>query len=147
VTDLLDTATGPMCATHSNCRVIVGDDPGGRHLPDEAICRLADRNGMIGLNFFRKFLVPAGGNRPATLDDVARHARHIADLTGRPDLIGLGTDMDGGLGREHIPQEIETAADLPKLHPALLAASFTDAEATGILGHNWLRWFRQHLPA
>ena len=147
VDELLDLAAGPVCATHSNCRAIVGDDPGGRHLPDRQIKAICARGGMIGLNFYDKFLLPAGRQPPATLADVAAHARRIADLAGRAEAVGIGTDMDGGLGREHIPRELRTAADLPKLADALLAAGFTDAEAAGVLGGHWQRWLRANLPA
>ena len=55
--------------------------------------------------------------------------------------------MDGGFGAEHIPAEIRTAADLPKIADALTAAGFNATEVEGIMGNNWLRFFRQHLPA
>ena len=76
-----------------------------------------------GINFFDKFLLPAGeyGKRRATLDDVTRHIRHICDLAGNADHVALGTDMDGGLGRNEIPREIQTSADLPRVADALAA--------------------------
>jgi microsomal dipeptidase-like Zn-dependent dipeptidase len=47
--------------------------------------------------------------------------------------------MDGGLGREQIPREIETSADLPLLAPRLRSAGFTEAEVAAIVGGNWQR--------
>lgn len=145
--DLIDLAERPVIATHSNCRAIVGDDPRERHLSDDMIRRLLQRGGMIGINFFDKFLLPAAdfGHRRATLDDVVAHVKHVCDLAGNASQVGLGTDMDGGLGRQNIPVDIETSGDLPKLHHALLAAGFSDADTRGILGENWQRFFDRHL--
>jgi microsomal dipeptidase-like Zn-dependent dipeptidase len=54
--------------------------------------------------------------------------------------------MDGGLGREEIPQEIITAGDLPKVADALSATGFGDDAVHLIMGGNWLAYFREHLP-
>ena len=144
---LTDLAARPIVATHSNCRAIVGDDPRERHLSDAMIRRIVAGGGMIGINFYDKFLLPADefGKRRATLDDVVRHIRHICDLAGDAKHVGLGTDMDGGLGRQHIPENIATSADLPKAYDALLAAGFDDAAARGVLGENWVRFFDRTL--
>jgi membrane dipeptidase len=142
---LLDAASGPAIASHSNCRAIV---PGERQLSDEMIRAIVSRGGMIGINFYDKFLLPPEqqGRRRATLDDVAWHIRHICDLTGNAAHVGLGTDMDGGLGREQIPIEIETSADLGRLADALSADDFWDEDVAAILGGNWLRYFERWLP-
>jgi membrane dipeptidase len=141
---LLDLTGGPVMASHSNCRAIVPTD---RQLSGEMIRAIVKRNGVIGINFFDKFLLPPAevGKRRATLADVVRHIRHICDLAGDAEHVGLGTDMDGGLGREQIPVEIITAADLPKMADALAGADFDDAAIRGILGGNWMRFFREHL--
>ena len=103
---------GPIMASHSNCRSIV---PGERQLSDEMIRAITFRGGMIGINFYDKFLIPPEeqANRRANLRDVTRHIKHICDIAGDAACVGLGTDMDGGLGRNEIPVEIETSADLP----------------------------------
>ena len=143
----MDATATPVVATHSNCRAIVGDDPRERHLTDAMIRAIVARGGMIGMCFFDKFLLPAAayGKRRATLDDVVRHVRHVCDMAGDAKHVGLGTDMDGGLGREQIPIEIETSADLPKLFDKLTAAGFGDADARGVLGGNWRSFFAARL--
>jgi membrane dipeptidase len=143
---LLDLATGPVMASHSNCRAFVPTD---RQLSDEMIKALVQRGGVIGMNFYDKFLLPPDeyGKRRATLADLIRHIKHIADLAGSAAHVAIGTDMDGGLGRDQIPQEILTSADLPKIAEALSASGFSDADVTNIMGGNWLRFFRQALPA
>ncbi len=143
--ELLDQTGGPVIASHSNCRSIVPTD---RQLSDEMIGAVIRRGGVIGINFFDKFLLsPAEyGSRRAMLSDVVLHVRHICELAGNFDHVGLGTDMDGGLGREQIPVEIRTSADLPRVGDALCAAGFDDTAVAGILGANWRRFFEAKLP-
>jgi membrane dipeptidase len=142
---LLDISGGPMIASHSNCREIVPTD---RQLSDAMIRAIAARGGVIGINFFDKFLLGPEeyGKRRATLADVAAHARHVCDVTGSAAHVAIGTDMDGGLGRDEIPRELDTSADLPRLADALAAAGFDDRDVTAILGGNWLRFFARTLP-
>jgi len=142
---LLDLTHGPVIASHSNCRAIVPTD---RQLSDSMIQAVARRGGVIGINFYDQFLLsPAErGKRRANFVDVVRHLRHIADLLGDAGQIGLGTDMDGGLGREQIPLEISSWADLSRLADALSDGGFDDSQIRGIMGNNWLEFFRRALP-
>jgi membrane dipeptidase len=142
---LLDSTEGPVIASHSNCRWIVPTD---RQLSDEMIRALIKRKGVIGINFFDKFLLTPNdyGRRRANLADVTTHIRHMCDLAGDALHVGLGTDMDGGLGRDQIPEEIRTSADLPRVADALSTGGFNDAEIEAVLGKNWMRFFTSNLP-
>jgi membrane dipeptidase len=142
---LLELSKGPVMASHSNCRAIVPTD---RQLSDEMIKAIAARGGVTGINFYDKFLLPPDQHkkRPATLADIVRHIRHMCELTGNAHHVGIGTDMDGGFGAEHIPHEIITSADLPKLAGALADAKFSDEDVRGIMGENWVRFFKKNLP-
>jgi membrane dipeptidase len=142
---VLEIASGPVIASHSNCRAIVPTD---RQLSDEMIRAIIARGGVIGINFFDRFLMPPGqyGKRRATLADVASHVRRICDLAGNANHVGLGTDMDGGLGRNEIPVEVETSADLPRVAEALSTAGFDDDAVRDVMGENWMRFFRRSLP-
>lgn len=144
--DLVDATERPIIASHSNCRAIVGS--GDRHLTDEMIKAIVARGGVIGLNYYDKFLLPIAelGQRRARLSDLVDHAKRICDLAGSAEHVAIGTDMDGGLGREQIPQEIVTSADLNKLAPALTEAGFSETDVKNVMGANWLRFFRAQLP-
>jgi len=141
---LLALNSAPVMASHSNCRSIV---PGERQLSDEMIRAIASRGGMIGINFFDRFLVPPQeqAKRRAILGDVTNHVKHVCDIAGDAAHVGLGTDMDGGLGRDEIPVEIETSADLPRVADALSTAGFGDQDIAAIMGENWLRFFSKNL--
>ena len=142
----MDLATGPVIASHSNCRAIV---PGDRQLSDDMIRAIAARDGVIGINFYDEFLLPPEQykKRKCRMDDLLAHIKHMADLLGATRHIALGTDMDGGVGRDDIPQELTTAADLPRVAEALSSAGFGDDDVRGIMSANWLRFFARALPA
>jgi membrane dipeptidase len=53
--------------------------------------------------------------------------------------------MDGGFGREQIPVEIETSADLSRVADALGAGGFDDGDIARIMGQNWLEFFSRSL--
>ena len=140
--ELLELSPRPVIASHSNCREIVPTD---RQLSDPMIRAIIERGGVIGINFYDKFLLPAGVSRRATLGDVMDHVRHICDIAGDCRHVGIGTDMDGGLGREEIPQEITTSADLPRIADAARSAGFSDADVTALMGGNWLVFLRKNI--
>jgi membrane dipeptidase len=132
-------------ASHSNCRAIVPTD---RQLSDDMIKAIATRGGVIGINFFDRFLLRPDeiGKRRARLTDVADHLKRMTDLTGSARHVGIGTDMDGGFGMENIPEEIRTSADMPRMADALRVGGFADADVEGIMGGNWVRFFGEKLP-
>lgn len=141
--DLLAAASRPICASHSNCRTLVEEDPNRRHLDDRHIRAITSRGGIIGVVLYDKFLIPPSErkHRRATLADVVRHVDHICQLAGSAQWVGIGSDLDGGFGREHTPLEIETAADLPRLADALSDAGHADEDVLRIMGENWRRFF------
>ena len=144
--NLLDTTRGPIMASHSNCRAFVPTD---RQLSDDMIRAIITRGGVIGINYFDKFLLrpQVYKTRRARLSDVVEHMKHMCDLAGNADHVAIGTDMDGGLGREQIPEEVKTSADLPLLGDALLAGGFKGEDVEKILGGNWMQFFKRALPS
>jgi len=141
---LLEMSQGPVMASHSNCRSIVPTD---RQLSDDMIRALVGRDGVIGINFYDKFLIPPDQykTRRADLGDLLRHIKHMCDIAGNARHVGIGTDMDGGFGRDQIPQEFANSGDLPILADYLSRNGFNDADVRGIMGENWLNFFRRSL--
>src|SRR5439155_24554529 len=76
-----------------------------------------------------------------TLEVVRAHASHIAGLIGWQ-RVGIGSDLDGGLGRDESPVELDTAADL-----RMIGDVVPPEARAGVLGENWLRLLREALPA
>ncbi|QFP76723.1 dipeptidase [Deinococcus sp. AJ005] len=127
---------GPkMIASHSNSRALV---PGNRHLNDEMARAIAERGGVIGLVFLSSF-IKQGMETGATLDDLAAHARHYAELVGW-DRVAIGSDMDGGFGAEKTPVGIGRYSELPRFLDEV-----PGEHRAGVAGENWLRWLTAYL--
>ena len=135
-----------MIASHSNCRAIVPTD---RQLSDDMIRAIVARGGVIGINFYDKFLLPPDeyGKRRATLADVVRHVQHICDLAGDTTARrhrhrhGRRPGPRADPGGNHAP-----SADLPRVGDALSAAGFSDEDVARVMGTNWLHFFARALP-
>ncbi len=142
VFEALERYGGTVAATHSNCRSLVPHD-GQRHLTDDQIRLIGERDGVIGVVLYNRFLKNnhRKGERKAlvTLDHVAAHIDHICQLLGSADHVGLGSDFDGGFGAADIPAELDSAADLPKIGDKLAERGYAPAEVEKILGRNWVR--------
>ena len=68
---------------------------------------------------------------------------HICQLAGNARHIAIGTDLDGGFGREQCPADVETIADLQKLPNLLSARGYSDEDINGIMHGNWLRFLKE----
>ncbi|MDP9312741.1 MAG: membrane dipeptidase [Chloroflexota bacterium] len=138
---------GPVIASHANCRKFIPTD---RHLSDDMIKALVERDGVVGVVLGNPFLVAGvstdDGKAAVPLTAVVRHIEHICNLAGDTKHVGLGSDFDGGFGVEGIPDCIESIADLPRIGGALRDAGWSADDIAGVLGGNWARWLRSCLP-
>ena len=75
----------------------------------------------------------------ATLDQVADHIFHAADVAGI-DHVGIGSDFDGVPA---LPDGLLTAAGLPALTARLLERGMRDDDVEKVLGGNFMRVFGQ----
>jgi membrane dipeptidase len=145
--EALDIYHGPVLASHHNCRALVPDQ---RQLTDEQIKRLIQRGAVIGSALDTWMLYPGwvrGKTRPeevgVKLEAMVDHMDRVCQLAGNSRHAAVGTDLDGGFGREQSPCDLDTIADLQRL-PDLLRRRGYDSEAiTNILHGNWVRFFRE----
>lgn len=146
----LDRYEGPVAATHANARALLKGIEGERHLTDRTILRLIERDGVMGIIPFNRFLYPgwtASDDRQKTsLRTVAAHIDHVCQLAGDSRHVGLGSDFDGGFGWPAVPKEIDTISDLQKLAQILHEYGYTTESVTDILGGNWRRHLERSLP-
>jgi membrane dipeptidase len=137
----LDLNFPRVCASHANVQALTPTD---RHLSDSVIRAVAEQNGVMGLVLYNAFLEPRWRQDktiPVTLKEhLRRHADHIAHLVGW-EHVGIGSDLDGGLGLEESPLEIDTVADLNKVGPVLPLEV-----RNAVLSTNWLNFLRSSLP-
>ena len=100
---------------------------------------------MIGLVLYNRFIrpdwTPAAGKDAVSFADLLAHAEHIAGLVGIRH-VALGSDLDGGVGRETTPRELDSVEDLPKFAEVLAAAGYDADACAGVLAGNWLRVLR-----
>jgi len=145
--EAVDRFEGRIVATHSNPRARV---PGPRQLSDAMIRRLVERDGVIGIVPYNRFLRPGWGKGDArdavTVADVAAAIDHVCQVVGDAAHVGLGSDFDGGFGAESTPAEMDTVADLGRIGPALGELGYGEKEIAAILGGNWLHVLREGLP-
>lgn len=148
---------GPVIASHSNCRSLTmhkfdaqtAQINGQRHLSDEQIRTLVERNAVIGVVPFNCFLDATWTRQnrfDIGLELVVRHIDHICQIAGNARHVGLGSDIDGGFGRDETPRELDTVADFPKLAHALRSAGYSEEDIIGIMGGNWRRFLERALP-
>lgn len=143
---VLDLATGPVIATHSNARAAMTGEASRnqRHLRDEHIRAIAERDGIIGLNLYGKFL--STGER-ASVDDCLRHLDHLETIAGSRRHLALGSDMDGGFPPTSLPVDLDHPRKLGRLAEALRSRGWRDAELEGFTSGNWRRLLDRALPA
>jgi membrane dipeptidase len=142
----LERFHGPVIASHSNCRALTPTD---RHLSDDMIRALVERDGVIGIVAANPFLdgMWRRDNRfDVHLERMVQHIDHICQLTGDALHVGLGSDIDGGFGRDETPVELETVADMPMLADALCGAGYSEEDVVRIMGGNWQRFLERALP-
>lgn len=132
--DLIRICKKPFIASHSNARAITNHP---RNLTDHMIKLLADKGGIMGLNFCSDFL---GTSNIATIDEIVCHAKHIKNVGGI-DVLCLGSDFDGILNEV----EIENSSQFNKLYDSLKNAKFTDDEIDKVFYKNVLRVFSETL--
>lgn len=138
--DVLKYTTKPFVASHSNAR---GQCSHVRNMTDDMILKLAQRGGVMGINYAASFLeVPSidDPNFMSTIDNMVKHIQYIKNLAGI-DCIGLGSDFDG------IPQNLEMkdASELPLLEKAMKEAGFSQEEIEKVFYKNVLRVFKEVL--
>lgn len=143
--EALERYEGQIIASHSNPRRFCNSD---RHLSDDMIRLLGERDGVIGVVLFNRFLDDKWGKGDAKLPTtiVADAIDHICQLTGSARHVGLGSDFDGGFGSESIPEDMDTSGDLNVIVPILKERGYSDEDIDLIASGNFLRVLRGTLP-
>jgi membrane dipeptidase len=136
---------GKVLASHNNCRSLV---PGDRQFSDEQLKALIDRGAVIGGVLDSWMLWPGyvraeTDNSQVKLRMVTDHMDHICQLAGNASHIAIGSDLDGGFGREQSPSDLETIADLQKLPAILKEKGYSDGDVARVMHGNWVRFFTE----
>jgi len=142
--DALDHFTGPIWASHSNCRALVAHN---RQFSDDQIRELIQRDAVIGAAFDAWMLKPGwvrGETTPenagVTLDTVIDHMDRVCQIAGNARHSMIGSDLDGAFGREQCPADVHTIADLARLPTALATRGYQQGDVEQIAHGNFLRF-------
>jgi membrane dipeptidase len=138
---------GPLWASHNNCRALVNHT---RQFSDEQFNELIRRDAVIGVALDAWMMVPNWVKRESTpesmgltLESMVDHIDHICQLAGNALHVGIGTDLDGGFGREQSPADINTIADLQKLPDLLHTRGYNTEDVENIMHANFIRFLRK----
>ena len=119
-------------------------------MTDDQIKRLVGRGAVIGAALDAWMLYPdwiRGETRPevvgVTLETVVDHIDHVCQLAGNARHAAIGTDLDGGFGREQSPHDLDTIADLQRIPDLLRKRGYKEEAIAGIMSGNWVRFFRE----
>lgn len=145
--EALDTFQGRVWASHSNCRTLT---PHNRQFSDDQIKELIRREAVIGAPLDAWMMIPnwvRGQTTPEgtglTLDKMIDHIDHICQLAGNARHCGIGTDLDGGFGREQCPKDLDTIADLVRVQDLLKARGYSPTDVELIAHGNFLRFLKE----
>ncbi len=140
--DALEISRAPLVASHSSCRAISGHP---RNMTDDMIKALAEKGGVIMINYSTSFLsnelyeatqksVPQAERPRVSWEKIVEHIDHAVKIAG-PTHVGLGSDFDGTT----VSDGMEDVSKLPKITAALLAKGYSEQDVRNILGDNILR--------
>lgn len=153
--DACEVSRAPVLYTHSNARALNPGHP--RCKTDEAILRMAETGGVMGITGVRNFVTT---EEPTTIEHYLDHFDHVRDLIGVEHL-GIGSDIDLH-GYDDMPTEqyerlkanykgsyaFREKIDIDEIsHPkrifdvtdGLIGRGYTDDHIRGILGGNFQR--------
>ena len=155
----LDLFSGPVMASHQNCRALV---PGERQFSDAQLKAILARGAVIGTSMDTWMLYAEGnldwgGEIPTrrsrfpreaiTLAHVADHIDYVCQLAGNSQHAAIGGDTDGQTGKGGAPYEIDTVADYQRVAAVLEKRGYAQEDIANVMCRNWQRFYEQSLPA
>ncbi len=141
---------GPIIASHANPLKLLKSSGSNRHLSDDVIDGLFERNGVVGVIPYNPFLKPSwverDGRQAVSLESILDQIDYYCQRAGDARHVGFGSDFDGGFGLQRVPAEIDSIADLQKIAPILEGRGYNSEDIAAIFGGNWLTTLRGALP-
>jgi membrane dipeptidase len=157
--DAIELSAKPIAITHSNCRELNKNHP--RLKTDEAIRKLAAKDGVMGITGVRNFVLD---REPTTIEHFVDHIEHVVKLVGI-EHVGIGSDSDLD-GYDDLSEDMQKklragykssysfrekidieGLDHPRkvfdLTEALIRRKYSDANIEAILGGNFKRLLLQ----
>jgi membrane dipeptidase len=145
--EAMDLFQGHVWASHSLCRALVNHD---RQFDDRQLKVLIERGAVIGGVLDTWMMIPGwirGKSTPqemnCNLEVLIDHFDHICQIAGNANHIGMGSDLDGGFGKEQTPYDVNYISDLQQLTGLLQKRGYSIEDIENIMHNNWLRFLRK----
>lgn len=151
--DVAASTAVPLAMNHSNA-ITLRDHV--RNLSDAQLDAIAQRDGIVGVNFFPALLAPT--DRAATMDDIVSQARYLHGRLG-PNGVTLAADfidydqeaMDAGLAVSDVdygssvvyPAGVQTTRDMKNVVQALRTDGWSDHEVERAAWHNHIAFLQR----
>ena len=138
--DVIDIATSPIIASHSNSRVLCNSM---RNLTDEQLKAIRDVNGVIGFNSYKGFIDE--NKEKQNINRGIDHIKYIADKIGI-DHIGIGFDYNEYFEDEEVPPAVKGLENASKSYDIIIKlkeSGFNDDEIEKIEYKNFHRIIKE----
>ena len=135
--DVIELAKKPVIATHSNFRDLC---PHSRNLTYDMAKALIDKGGVIGLNFYPKFI--SENPEEHTIAGLFKHLDYCLENFGE-DGIGFGGDIDGTSGR--FPRDFDLTYSIHDQLIDFLQKHYSETVVEKVAGGNYLRFLKENL--
>lgn len=141
VEDVFTHTKSVVVASHSNVRALTNHR---RNLTDRQIKKIVDRNGIIGINFFPKYvdINEISEKSVSTLHSIVSHLSYLKNIAGE-DAICLGADFDGMSSQVLKYLTYRNAADYQKFAYDL-SKHFPESFVEKILYKNLISFYKEN---
>jgi len=127
----LELTKKPVIFSHGNAKKLCDH---ARNLSDEQLKALAENHGVIGMSYVPFFV----DTKNPTLDRLLDHIDHVVSVAGI-DVVGLGSDFDGG------GTLLADAAEVPRIAEGLIKRGYSEGDIRKVLGENTFRVLRESI--
>ncbi len=133
--DVAENTTLPFIASHSNPDIVETNAGRKRNLTDEQIEIIKERNGLIGLNFYKEFL---DVDNKTGVDALKVHLDYLLNK-GCESIIALGSDFDGC----DLSDGITGLESMDSVYNSLINDGFSKTLIDNMFCYNAERFFRK----
>ena len=133
--DVAENTTLPFIASHSNPDIVETNAGRKRNLTDEQIEIIKERNGLIGLNFYKEFL---DVDNKTGVDALKVHLDYLLNK-GCENIIALGLDFDGC----DLSDGITGLESMDSVYNSLINDGFSKTLIDNMFCYNAERFFRK----
>lgn len=133
--DVVEHTASPVVASHSNAIRLCSNK---RNLTDEQFELIKSRGGIVGINFFQKFLNDDFEN--ASMEDIFEHTDYFLSLGGE-NTVAMGSDFDGC----EIPNDMTGIESIAELYEIFAKHNYSEELIDKIFFKNAFDFFKKQI--